>query len=128
MAYNTVMKILKKWIFLVILGFFGVSALSMVWRIYRVNRDFAKKAQLLESKKAELSQVVSMSEYLQSHDFVEKEIRDKLGYTKQDEVLLILPSDEELLKMVSLDWDRGEGLQKPLPNWKKWYATFFEKN
>jgi hypothetical protein len=71
-----------------------------------------------------MSKVVSLSEYLKSDAFLEKEIRDKLGYTKSGEVLLILPPDEILLELTDLNWELEGAIQKTTPNWKKWYETF----
>ena len=122
------MATLKKWLFLLILLVFGVSLVSVVVRVYRINRELAQKTQVLEEKKREEARVVSLSEYLKSDEFIEGEIRDKLGYTREGEVLLILPPNEVLLKLVNLNWEIEGDIQKPVPNWKKWYETFFKES
>ena len=122
------MATLKKWLFLLILLVFGVSLVSVVVRVYRINRELAQKTQVLEEKKREEARVVSLSEYLKSDEFIEGEIRDKLGDTREGEVLLILPPNEVLLKLVNLNWEIEGDIQKPVPNWKKWYETFFKES
>ena len=122
------MATLKKWLFLLILLVFGVSLVSVVVRVYLINRELAQKTQVLEEKKREEARVVSLSEYLKSDEFIEGEIRDKLGYTREGEVLLILPPNEVLLKLVNLNWEIEGDIQKPVPNWKKWYETFFKES
>ncbi|OGZ29632.1 MAG: hypothetical protein A2562_03935 [Candidatus Nealsonbacteria bacterium RIFOXYD1_FULL_39_11] len=121
------MATLKKWLFLLILLVFGVSLVSVVVRVYRINRELAQKTQVLEEKKREEARVVSLSEYLKSDEFIEGEIRDKLGYTREGEVLLILPPNDVLLKLVNLNWEIEGDIKKPIPNWKKWYETFCQK-
>ncbi|OGZ27907.1 MAG: hypothetical protein A2427_04920 [Candidatus Nealsonbacteria bacterium RIFOXYC1_FULL_40_7] len=122
------MATLKKWLFLLILLVFGVSLVSVVVRVYRINGELAQKTKVLEEKKREEARVVSLSEYLKSDEFIEGEIRDKLGYTREGEVLLILPPNEVLLKLVNLNWEIEGDIQKPVPNWKKWYETFFKES
>ena len=121
------MVTLKKWLFLLILLIFGISLVSILGKVYRINRELAQKTKVLEEKKKEEVRVISLSEYLKSDAFLEKEIRDKLGYTKEGEVLLILPPDDVLMKLVNLNWEIEGDIQKPIPNWKKWYETFRQK-
>ena len=122
------MTLLKKWFFLGLLIFLMLSVISLGTRVFNINREYDQKERLLKSKKEEMTKVVSLSEYLKSDAFMEKEIRNKLGYTKGGEVLLILPPDEILLKLVNLNWELTGDIQKPTHNWKKWYVTFFEKS
>lgn len=121
------MKVVQKWLFLILLVIFGLSLISVLTKIYRVNRELVQKTKVLEDKKKEVARVVSLSEYLKSDEFMEKEIRDKLGYTREGEVLLILPPDDVLLKLVNLNWEIEGDIKKSIPNWKKWYETFFKK-
>lgn len=121
------MKIIQKWLFLILLIVFGFSLTSVLIRVYRVNRELVQKTKLLEEKQKEVNRVVSLSEYIKSDKFLEKEIRDKLGYTKEGEVLLILPPDDVLLELVNLNWEIEGDIQRSIPNWKKWYETFFKK-
>ena len=59
--------------------------------------------------------------YIKSERFVEGEIRDKLGFAKDGEEVVIVPSDEKV-------GDEDEIKKKTLPNWKKWRNLLLGKS
>ena len=73
----------------------------------------------LEGLKAENTQLKQELEYKKSKEFMEAEIRNKLGLAKEGETVVILPQDQ----------NQGSNLQlaqKPeVPNWQKWRDLFF---
>ena len=71
----------------------------------------------LELKNKQLKKKLSQ---MQSLDFIEEEVRNKLGFARKGETMIIIP--EEKLKLVL-------GVNSPaqirLPNWLGWLKVFF---
>lgn len=57
---------------------------------------------------------------IQSSDFIEEEVRNKLGFAKKGETIVVIP--EEKLKMVL---GTSSSAQIRLPNWLGWFKLFF---
>ena len=73
----------------------------------------------LEEKNIELE---AKLELVKKEEFVEKQMRDKLGLAKEGEIVVILPDDEVLRKFAPNYENETETL--PEPNWKKWFNLF----
>lgn len=58
-------------------------------------------------------------EYKKSPEFVEREIREKLGLVKKGEAIVVLPQDDSSQSTV----DGGQSTQ--VPNYIKWWKLFF---
>lgn len=58
----------------------------------------------------------------QGQEFIEKEIRNKLGLVKPGEAIVVLPDDETLRKLAPEVVQDQESL--PDPNWKRWLKLF----
>lgn len=58
---------------------------------------------------------------IQSPDFLEEEIRNRLGFAKTGETIVIIP--EEKLKLVL---GTSSSAQIRLPNWLGWWKVFFK--
>ena len=72
----------------------------------------------LEKLRVENQQLKQELEYKKSNEFVEGEIRNKLGLAKDGETVVILPQDQ--------NQDGNQVAQKPeKPNWQKWKDLFF---
>ena len=54
---------------------------------------------------------------------VEKELRNSLGYSRQGEVVVVLP--EELIQKTIEEREEGELVVEEIPNWRKWVILFF---
>ena len=73
----------------------------------------------LERKNRELKETL---EKVQNEAFIEKQIRDQLGLAREGEIVLVLPEDEVLRKLVPKLPEEEEEL--PDPVWKKWMKLF----
>ena len=58
-----------------------------------------------------------------SEEFIEKQLRDKLGLAKEGETIIVLP-DEETIKKFAFNDEKEEEIL-PDPNWKKWFKLFY---
>ena len=107
-------------VFLIV--FYSVSIYRNYKNVQKVNERIAseeKEVQDAEKKEAELQKKL---EYTKSQEYIEKQLRDKLGLAKEGEIVVILPPAEELRKFAPKREEEIETL--PDPNWKKWFKVF----
>lgn len=72
----------------------------------------------LQVKNENLKKKISQ---IQSPEFIEEEVRNKLGFAKKGETVVVIP--EEKLKMVL---GTSSSAQIRLPNWLGWMRLFFK--
>ncbi len=97
-----------------------------------VARNMAKVASIKKDVLVEKDRIVKMQKEnqaletqisgMQSPDFIEKQVRNKLGLVKVGEAVVILP-DEATLKRLAPVIDSSEDAL-PDANWQKWLALF----
>lgn len=61
-------------------------------------------------------------EEAKKQEYIEKQLRDKLGLSKEGEIIVVLPDADTLRKLVPPIPEEEEIL--PDPNWKKWLKVF----
>ena len=93
---------------------------SKIGSIYKIIAEKEVDVEKLEEENKELEKKV---EEVTSDDYIEKQIRDKLGLVKEGEIVLVLPEPEVLRKYAPKIEEEEETL--PDPNWKKWMKLFF---
>lgn len=102
---------------LVVLGLALVvkSGLGVIklWKTGGLVAEAQKEVQDLQEEQKELSAKLA---YVNSPEFVEKEARDKLGYGREGETILILPDQNSVPSNASAT--AGEA------NWKKWWDLY----
>lgn len=86
----------------------------------------------IEAEKTKLAKIQAENDKLeaeiaraQSPEFVEKEVRDKLGLAREGEAVVVLPDKDILKKLAPLFPLETESL--PDPTWKKWVNLFTSK-
>lgn len=84
----------------------------------------------IESERAEVEKLKRENEELaktltkvKSQEYVERQLRDKLGLAKEGEIVVVLP-DEEILRKLTPTLPEEEAFL-PDPTWKKWLKLFF---
>lgn len=119
-------KIIKKG------GFFGLIVVLMVviFSLVRSLLGYLKLDDrfLLAENEVEKLEVenknLGVTLYEEDKDFVmEKELRDSLGFSRQGEVVVVLPDD--LVNKTIEDRKQEVASEEQLPNWKKWWDLFF---
>ncbi len=102
-----------------------ILSLSLTRNISRVKQTALlvakeeEKVRALEKEKEELEKKLQEA---QSEEFVEKQLRDKLGLAKEGEIIVVLPEDDVVRKFAPKYEEEEETL--PDPNWKKWLKLF----
>lgn len=108
-----------------LLFFLVLLFLSLVRNTFRINKakDKVQKAEeRLEKLREEKEELELKLKFVKSEEFIEKQVRDKLGLVREGEIVVILPEDEIVKKFAPLHYEEEEVL--PDPNWKKWMQLF----
>lgn len=73
----------------------------------------------IEAEKNRLEEQLKISE---SEEYVEKQLRNKLGLVKEGEIVIVLPEASIVKKLSPVIPE--EEVSKPKPNWQKWLELF----
>ena len=90
---------------------------SSVWRLWRSGEQVRlAQTQVRQEEEKNQSLKARLAE-IDIPEFIEKEAREKLGYSKEGETILILPDQDSTQYSVLSTQDTG-------PNWKKWWDLY----
>lgn len=98
---------------------------SFIKSIKRANQAkllIEKTENKLQKAKKENEELANTLEFTQSEQFIEEQLRNKLGLAKEGEIILVLPDGDTLKKLAPTIPEEQE--EKPLSNWKKWMNLF----
>ena len=107
---------------LVLLALLSLSLIRNYQRVKSVDDQIAKKAAEVAEVQKQGEDLLKRLEVAQSQDYVESQLRDKLGLAKEGEIVVILPPDDVLRKIAPKYKEEEEIL--PDPNWKLWLKLF----
>ncbi len=108
-------------IFLVVI--LAISIVRNVSRVLVVKREVERQRAGVEKLKRENEKINRKLVEIQTPEFLEGQIRDKLGLVKEGETVVILPDIETVKKLAPSLEDEEEKL--PDPNYVKWMKLFF---
>jgi len=107
---------------LIIFFMLFISSLSQTSKkIQKVNLEVAFREEELKKLKEEQDELKIKLEEITSQEYIERQLRNELGLTKENEIVLVLPPDEILIKLLPVV---EEEVVEIKPNWQKW-ATLF---
>ena len=107
------------WFLIVLLALSTIRSISSAARVKaQIAAEEAKVAKM-QKENAELQERVILT---QGQDYIEREIRNKLGLVKNGEVVVVLP-DPEVLKQLAPTKAMDQDIL-PDPNWKRWVYLF----
>ncbi|KKU10434.1 MAG: Septum formation initiator [Candidatus Woesebacteria bacterium GW2011_GWB1_45_5] len=115
-------KILEYIAWFLILMLF-VSTIRNIGRVRRVRSEIRKEQEKVERVRKENGDLERRVAETQGAEFIEAEVRNKLGLVKEGETVVILPDEETLKKLAPRAYTETETL--PDPNWRKWLKLFF---
>jgi cell division protein FtsB len=107
---------------LVLFIFMGVAVIRNIGKVASIRGEVSKEREKIERLKVENEELQKRIAQTQSDEFVERQIRDKLGLIREGEIVVVLP-DEGLLRSFSPKINIDED-SLPDPNWKKWLKLF----
>ncbi len=106
-----------------VIFFLGFSLIRNIGKVSKVKKEIKDKEVRVTNLRNENDRLKKTLNDSQTGEFVEKQIRDKLGLAKQGEIVLVLPGSDLLVKLAP-DLPKNEATL-PLKNWEKWYRLFF---
>jgi len=104
---------------------FMVLFTSLLRNLKRINegkRLIQKSEAKLLAAKQENEKLWDQLEIIQSEEYVEKQLRNKLGLVKEGEIVIVLPEADIVKKLAPIVPEEEE--IKPKPNWQKWIELF----
>ncbi len=99
-----------------------ISTLRNIQKVAGIRSQVEKERQKVEKMQADNTKLEEQIAQAQGSDFIEKQIRDKLGLVKPGEAIVVLPDIEILKKLAPQETSEEDTL--PDPNWKKWLKLF----
>ncbi len=100
-----------------------ISLARNILKISQADNKIEDAEQELEDLKVESQELKVEVNALQSEEYIEKQLRDKLGLAKEGEIVLVLPEEEILRRLAPKQADEEEMLPDPI--WKKWLNLFY---
>ena len=101
---------------------FATSLIRNIFKAVNIRKRIGEEKEKIEELQREKEEFERKVAEAESEAFIEKQLRDKLGFAKEGEVVLILPDDETLKKLVPISQEEENFL--PDPTWKKWLNLF----
>lgn len=109
-------------IFTLIIGVFLVISLTRsIIDLWQKGSAYDREEQRFAKARLENEQLISQYERIQTPEYVEQEARDKLGLTKEGEIVVVLPQDTALTEK---DMNPSIDLTN-LPIWQQWIKVLF---
>ncbi len=103
----------------VIALFLLLRMLSGAWKLYSAGGRLQEaKAELLHVEKENAELKIRLEE-VKTPEFMEREAREKLGYGKEGEVVVVVP-EEEIKKL-----QKEAEVESSEPNWRLWWNLYF---
>ncbi len=105
------------------LGFlFLLSLIRNVSKIADAEKRISKAQERVEKLRRENEETERRLAEVKGEEYIEKQLRDKLGLAKEGEIVVVLP-DEETLRKIAPGVPEEEDVL-PDPTWKKWLKLF----
>lgn len=99
-----------------------VSTVKNVNRVIGIREQVREEQERVEKMQADNAKLQVQIAEAQGSDFIEKQIRDKLGLSKEGEAIVVLPDESIVRSFAPTITTSEEAL--PDPNWKKWLKLF----
>jgi cell division protein FtsB len=100
-----------------------VSTVKNINRVIGIRKQVEVEKQKVEKMQADNAAIQTQIAQAQGQDYIDKQIRDKLGLTKDGEAVVVLPEESVVRSLAPPETIDTETL--PDPNWKKWKKLFF---
>ena len=107
------------WILVVLLL---ISTVKNVSRVLNIRKQVEEERMRVEKMQADNTALQAQIAEAQGSDYIDKQIRNKLGLTKEGEVVVVLPEESVVRSLAPPETVDEEVL--PDPNWRKWLKLF----
>lgn len=100
-----------------------VSAVKNINKVMGIRKLVETERQRVEKMQAENAKLQAQIAEAEGTDFIDKQMHDKLGFTKTGETVVVLPEDSIVKSLAPTQTSDEDTL--PDPNWVKWKKLFF---
>jgi len=101
----------------IVLGVMAVRTGQNVWRLYKAGDRVNEARRELAQAQTENGRLEARLKEVQSPEFVEREARERLGWGREGEVVLLLPEQK-------MDNGQLKIENESKPNWRKWWDLY----
>lgn len=106
------------------LGFlFLLSLIRNISKIADAEKRISKAQERVEKLRKENEETERRLAEVKGEEYIEKQLRDKLGLAKEGDIVVVLPDEETLRKIAPGIAEEEDVL--PDPTWKKWLKLFY---
>jgi cell division protein FtsB len=102
---------------------FIISLIRNVFKIATARNEVEKERVRIAKINRENAELGKRLAEVKSQDYIEKQLRDKLGLAKPGEIVVVMPDADTLRKLAPKLVEEEAVL--PDPTWKKWLRLFF---
>jgi cell division protein FtsB len=102
---------------------FIISLIRNVFKIATARNEVEKERVRIAKINRENAELGKRLAEVKSQDYIEKQLRDKLGLAKPGEIVVVMPDADTLRKLAPKPVEEEAVL--PDPTWKKWLRLFF---
>lgn len=99
-----------------------LSTVRNIGKVLRIKGVVAEEKRRIAKIEAENHDLERRAAEIQDPEFIEKEIRDKLGLVKSGEAIVVLPDESTLRKLAPTIESESDSLPDPI--WRKWVKLF----
>ncbi len=121
MLKNKFTKI-ANWIFLIAAVILSISLIQNINHVAHSGDKITEAQNRIKELEKEQKELQINLQIVKSDDFIEKQLRDKLGLAKKGELVVVLP-DPQIVKKFA-PHEEEEEITLPDPNWRKWLKLF----
>ena len=111
------------WVIWILIILLAVTLVRDVQRANQIKAQVQAEKAKVAGIQADNTKLMAELAQTQNPDFIEQDIRNKLGLGKAGEAIVVLPDDETLRKLAPQMPVEVDTL--PDPNWLKWEKLFF---
>jgi cell division protein FtsB len=113
----------SNYLFIIISILMLISLARNIIRVREAKERLVEKEVGIEKIRKENEELSLKVDIFKSDEYIELQLRNKLGLAKEEEIVIVLPDDETLRKFAPTGEIEEEIL--PDPNWKKWLNLFY---
>ena len=100
-----------------------VSTVKNINRVISIRKQVALEKAKVEKMQSENEKLQAQIIESQTQEFIDKQIRNRLGLMKDGETVVILP-EEEIIRSMAPEMEANEEIFLD-PNWMEWMKLFF---
>lgn len=115
---------IEKYIYFIVVGVFMFSVVKNLRQSRIARQRIEDTEEILTEIEATNREIEDTLKSVETEDYAQEQVRDKLGLVKPGERVIVMP-DKEIVKALSFRRKEVKLEEFVEPNWKKWIDLFF---